>query len=222
MSKDRRQPRDRRREMELEAQRVRAQELGLDRYLEYRDNARLGIIRRAAIYVPSGLVLTGLLAVAIVNLPNSIVAVIVLAIFSVPVDMEATQAVRDLLRKEPVTSRGVIDRQWAKSRFMFVGRVRYLLVDLRRVEGQGGDLVDPGAKAKGTLFEIEELTNHQLHPGDEIEVVHWPHTNAIVSLELLSSGVDANKGAKASERPNKAWEELDRGPSGNTNPWTGL
>ena len=222
MSKDRRQPRDRRREMELEAQRVRAQELGLDRYLEYRDNARLGIVRQAAIYVPSGLVLTGLLAVAVMNLPNAIVAVIVLAIFSLPVDLEAIQAVRDLLRKEPVTSRGVIDRQWAKSRFMFLGRVRYLLVDLRRVDGQGGAVLDPDAKAKGTLFEVEELANHQLHPGDEIEVVHWPHTNAIVSLELLSSGVDASNGTNPPARPNKAWEELDRGPSANTNPWAGL
>ncbi len=197
MSNDR-QPRDRRREMELEAQRVRAEELGLDRYLEYRDNARLGIWRQAAIYVPSGLVLTGLLVVAVLNLPNSIVATVVLAVFSIPVDLEAVQAVRDLLRREPVTSRGVIDRQWAKSRFMFLGRVRYLLVEARRVEG--GAVVRPDAKAKSMLFEVGELANYQLQPDDEIEVVHWPHTNAIVSLERISRGTGADAGSAPPER----------------------
>lgn len=208
--------------MELEAQRLRAEELGGAGYLEHRDNARYGIWRAAVIYVPSGLILTGLLGVALLNLPNSIIAAVVLGIFALPVDLEALQAVRDLLRREPVTSRGVIDRQWAKSRFMFLGRVRYLLVELRRVDPSTGAVVDPDGKKKSALFEVEELTNQQLQPGDEIEVVHWPHTNAIVSLELVSSGVDANKGSKPPGRPNKAWEELDRGPSGNTNPWTGL
>lgn len=183
MSKDRPQARDRRREMELEVKRLDAEARGLYRFVEQRDNARFAIWRQAAIYVPSGLLLTALLVVGVMNLPNSIVAVVVLSVFSLPVDMEAIAAVRDLFRSGPVTSRGVIDRQWAKARFMFLGRVRYLLVDLRRVEdGQ----VNRDAKPKRTLFEVSELANMQLNPGDEIEVVHWPHTNSIVSLELLS------------------------------------
>jgi|GEM_PF-3173066 len=204
MSKDRRHPRDRRREMQLEAKRLDAEARGLDRFVEHRDNARFSIWRQAAIYVPSGLLLTALLVVGIMNLPNSIIAVVVLSIFSIPVDMEAVSAVRDLFRSGPVTSRGVIDRQWAKARFMFLGRVRYLLVDLRRVEdGQ----VNRDAKPKGTLFEVGELANIQLNPGDEIEVVHWPHTNAIVSLELLSKNPDPDRSRRV-EIPNPAWDEL--------------
>lgn len=216
MSKDR-QPRDRRREMELEAKRLDAEARGLDRFVEHRDNARFGIWRQAAIYVPSGLLLTALLVVGIVNLPSSIIAVVILSIFSIPVDMEAIQAVRDLLRREPVTSRGVIDRQWAKARFMFLGRVRYLLVDLRRVEdGQ----VNRDVKPKSSLFEVGELANMQLNPGDEIEVVHWPYTNAIVSVELLSKNPEPDFGRPGSGTPNKGWEELDRGQA-NMNPWVG-
>lgn len=204
-------PRDRRKEMELEAQRLRAQELGLDRYLEYSDNARFKIWRQAAIYVPSGLVLTGLLIVALVNLPNSIVAVVVLTIFTIPVDMEAVQSVRDLLRGGPVTSRGEIDRQWSKARFMFLGRVRYLLVDARRVED---GRIDPDRKAKGALFEVGELADHQLAPGDEIEVVHWPYTNTIVSLELLSTAGRYTQ-SKGEDR-HEGWDELDNYPMVNT------
>ncbi len=208
-------PRDRRREMELEARRLDAQARGLDRYLEHRDNARFAIWRQAVIYVPSGVLLTSLLVVGILNLPSAIIAVVVLTVFALPVDIEAIQSVRDLMQREPVTSRGVVDRQWAKGRFLFFGRVRYVLADLRRVVD---GTVDPGQKPKGSLFEVAELTNMQLSPGDQIEVVHWPHTNAIVSIERLSQDLDADRGAGPTDRPSAAWDELDRG-STNMSPW---
>lgn len=213
---DDRRPRDRRREMELEAKRLDAAARGLDRYLEHRDNARFAIWRQAAIYVPSGVLLTSLLAVGIMNLPNAIVAVVVLMVFALPVDIEAIQAVRDLTKREPVTSRGVVDRQWAKGRFLFFGRVRYVLMDLRRVKD---GKVDPGQKPKGSLFEVQELTDMQLSPGDQVEVVHWPHTNAIVSLELLSRDPESNRGTGSPDRPSAGWEELDRGSGTNMSPW---
>ncbi len=215
MSKDR-QPRDRRREMEIEAKRLAAQERGLDRYLEYRDNSRFGIWRQAAIYVPSGLLLTALLVVGMQHLPNSIIAVVVLTLFTLPVNIEAIQAVRDLLRREPVTSRGVVERQWAKSRFLFLGRVRYVLANLRRVED---GRVDAGRKPKGSLFEVGELANMQLHPGDEIEVVHWPHTNMVVSLERLLPDLGEDVGTLGPNAPKAGWEELDRGNQ--MGPWVG-
>jgi len=202
--------------MEIEAHRLAAQERGLDRYLEYRDNSRFAIWRQAAIYVPSGLLLTSLWVVGIQHLPTSIIAVVILTLFTLPVDIEAIQTVRDLARREPVTSRGVVDRQWAKARFMFLGRVRYLLASLRRVDdGQ----VDAARKPKSSLFEVSELTNMQLNPGDQIEVVHWPHTNAIVSLERLSQDLGESPGQTPPDRPNAAWEELDRGQA--MGPWVG-
>lgn len=176
-------PKDRRSELEREARRIQAEERGLDRYLEYRDNSRLGLWRQALIYVPSGVIATALLVVAVMNLPGSIIGFVILAIFAIPLDVEAIQAVRDLLEREPVASRGTVERLWAKSRFMFFGRVRYLLLNARRVED---GRVDLDRKSRGTLFEVGEVTSLQLVPDDEIEVVHWPHTNAIVSVERLS------------------------------------
>lgn len=211
----RRPSRDRRREMELEAQRLLAEEQGLGRYLEHRANHRFAVWRTAAIYIPSAVVLTGLLVVALVNLPNSIIGLVVVGIFALPVDWEAMQAIRDLLRRQPVTSRGVIDRQWSKSRFLFFGRVRYVLVDARRVREDGS--VDVSRKPKSTLFEVGEMAGYQLNPGDEVEVVHWPHTNVIVTLERLHRSLDD----LASDRPSPpgAWDELDQPPP--MNPWIG-
>lgn len=198
-----REPRDRRKEMQEEALRLQAEERGL-RYLEYRDNSRLAVIRQGLIYIPSGLVLGGLFIISLVNLPNSIIAFVILGIFTVPVLILASHAVLDLLRREPVTSRGIVDRQWSKGRFMFIGRVRYVLAEVRPVED---GRVDLDRKAKGQLFEVEELADSQLNPGDEIEVVHWPHTNAIVSLERLSQSPDTPKQRR--DPSSQAWDEVE-------------
>jgi len=157
------------------------------RYLEQRANARLAILRHAAIYVPSTVLLGGLLLWAIPALPGSIIAVVFLSIGVLAVTMEAYHAVADLLRSEPVTSRGIVDRMWAKGRFLFIGRVRYLLLEARPVED---GKVDLDRKPRRHLFEITPESEFELYPGDEIEVVHWPHTNTIVTLEKLRSSAE--------------------------------
>lgn len=202
-----REPRDRRSELEREARRIQAEERGLDRYLEYRDNSRLGLWRQALIYVPSGVIATVLLVVALMNLPGSIIGLVILAIFAIPLDVEAIQAVRDLLEREPVASRGSVERLWAKSRFMFFGRVRYLLADMRRVED---GRVDPDRKSRGTLFEVGEVASLELVVGDEIEVVHWPHTNAIVSVERVSGTAGGSSSSQTGRRPERGRGFSDR------------
>lgn len=137
------------------------------RYLEQRFDHRAAVVKRAIIFVPGAVVLTGLLLLALVNLPSSIVMVVILGISALAVDVEAIAAVRDL-PAEPIASRGRIDRLWDKSRFLFFfGRVNYLLLGRR-------------------LFEISTPARMELQPGDEVEIFHWPHTNIVITLERIS------------------------------------
>lgn len=152
------------------------------RYLEHRDKPRFSIAVQAAIYVPTGIVLTALLLLSISALPGTIFAVILLSIGAFAFDMQAYHAVADLLTPQPTTSRGRVERMWTKGRFLFLGRVRYLLVEtLPVVDGQ----VDEAAKPKVRLFEVGPIAEMELRLGDEVEVVHWPHTNSIVTLERI-------------------------------------
>lgn len=147
--------------------------------LEQRDTPRSAIVRRSAIYVPAAIVLTVLLLLALLGLPGSILAVLLLGLAVFAVNVEAYQGVADLLSDGPVTSRGRVTRRWSKSRFLFFGRVHYLLVEARPVHDGA---VDEDRKASHRLFEVLASTALELERGDELEVVHWPHTNAIVTL----------------------------------------
>ncbi|MQC17899.1 MAG: hypothetical protein DWG80_02355 [Chloroflexi bacterium] len=162
---------------------------GQGRVLEERDNPRFAVIRRAVIYVPAAIVLTGLLVMALLNLPGSIIAVILLSLGALAVNVEAYQSVADLLGSGPVTSAATVERKWKKSRLLFVGRIHYLMVSARPMavsEGQAETPVPPKAR----LFEIKAATAELLEPGDEVEVVHWPHTNAVVSMTLVQRAVE--------------------------------
>jgi hypothetical protein len=59
-----------------------------------------------------------------------------------------------------------VQRSWSKARFLFFGRVHYLLMKRR-------------------LFEVDPLTGLQLAPDDEIEIHHWPHSNMVITVELI-------------------------------------
>ncbi len=133
------------------------------RYLEYNPGTRMTIYRRVALLVPAGILFTIMLAVALMNLPDTILVVIVFAICALALDVEAVNALRDLPAK-PVVTRGKIERRWSKGRFLFFGRVHYLLIERR-------------------LFEVGPVASAELHLGDEVIIEHWPHTNVVVTLE---------------------------------------
>jgi hypothetical protein len=147
-----------------------------DRYLEYRPNHRTGLIIRTAIFTPAAVVGLILLAVAILGLPNSIILLVLVGIGTVAVCVEAYQGLHDLFAK-PVLSRGRIERKWQKSRFLFFGRVNYLLVAARE------DGADPESKPKDRLLEVGPVSARELNLGDEVIVRHWPGTNTIITLE---------------------------------------
>jgi hypothetical protein len=132
--------------------------------LEERSNTRTSVLIRAALLTPLAAVLLGVLIfVSIPRLPEAFLAVFVLSLGGIPAAIEALSAIRDL-SAAPTTTRGTVRRLWKKSRFLFVGRVDYMLVDRK-------------------LFEINAMTATDLHEGDEVIVEHWPHTNILVSLQ---------------------------------------
>lgn len=147
-----------------------------ERYLEYRPNHRTGLIIRTAIFTPAAVVGLILTVVAILGLPNSIILLILVGIGTLAVGVEAYQGLTDLFA-QPLHSRGRIERKWQKSRFLFFGRVNYLLVATRP------DEADADAKSKDRLFEVGPVAAREMNLGDEVIVLHWPRTNAIITLE---------------------------------------
>ncbi len=136
-----------------------------ERYLEQNHDHRRIVIRRALIFTPGAIVLTGAMIYAIMNLPQSIVMTIIVGIATIAINIETIAALRDL-RATPVTTRGLVQRSWSKARFLIFGRVHYILMKRR-------------------LFEVDPLTGVQLQPDDEIEIHHWPHSNVVITVELI-------------------------------------
>jgi hypothetical protein len=139
-----------------------AQRLNAEQYLERRENPRAALVRRAALLTPAAIVMTGLAFYSAQYLPGSILPLILIALCGVAIDIEAVAALRDL-RAQPVTTRGKIDRLWKKSRYLFFGRVDYMLIGK-------------------TLFEVGAIAATELRPGDAVIVEHWPHTALVITL----------------------------------------
>lgn len=132
------------------------------RVIETRPDTRKTILLRAVILTPMAILILSLLAVVITSLPGSFFGVAILALCGIPAAIEARAAIRDL-RAAPIVTQGRIDRLWHKFRFMFFGRVNYMLVDRR-------------------LFEVGRAAAVELLEGDEVVIEHWPHTNTVISL----------------------------------------
>jgi hypothetical protein len=63
-----------------------------ERYLEQRDDTRAPIVRRALLLTPPAIGLTALLVYAAMNLPQSILMVIIVGIAAIAIDIEAIAA----------------------------------------------------------------------------------------------------------------------------------
>ena len=131
-------------------------------YLERRENHRTALLRRAFLLTPTAIMATLLLLYSAQFLPQSLFPMFILGICALAVDIEAIATLRDL-RAQPVTTSGEISRLWKKSRYLFIGRVDYMLVDR-------------------TLFEINAISATELKLGDNVIVDHWPHTKMVISL----------------------------------------
>ena len=139
------------------------------RLLEENRRHRAAVVRKVIIHGPPAIVMGWLTVLALFTvLSGQIGALWGLTIggaISFALWFESIAALRDL-RASPVTTSGDIQRTWTKARMLFFGRVRYLLVE-------------------GRVFEVHPVAFSELEAEDTVEVVHWPHTNVLVTLRLL-------------------------------------
>ena len=158
------------------------------RLLEERPRHRAAVVRKAVIYTPPAViavVLTGVALDSIVRGDTTLpVGLIIFGLFALSFSYQSIAALRDL-RAAPVTTRGPVRRVWTRSRLLFIGRIRYLLVANR-------------------VFEIGPVAHVELQGGETVEIVHWPHTNAIVTLHLHDPEPEQEPGQRhprGSQRP---------------------
>lgn len=135
--------------------------------IEANPKHRQTVFRRAAFFTPCAVFAVALFFFALAALPQSLIMVILVGIFAIPLAIEAVSVLRDL-PKQPVITEGRIERMWSKARFAFVGRVHYLLVDNK-------------------LFEVGPVAGMELKLGDQVRVEHWPHSHTLVSITRLGS-----------------------------------
>ncbi|TAK77265.1 MAG: hypothetical protein EPO16_05785 [Dehalococcoidia bacterium] len=135
--------------------------------LEMHAAHRRALLLRGLVYIPSALIATVLFFYALTALPQSVIMVVIVGIFTVPLDMEAVAVIRDL-PAQPVVTEGRIERKWDKARFAFFGRVHYLIVEKK-------------------LFEVGALAAMELQLGDRVRVEHWPHSHVLVSIARVAS-----------------------------------
>lgn len=129
---------------------------------------RRALLMRGAVYIPSAALATALFVYALTALPQSLIMVIIVGIFTLPLDMEAVSVIRDF-SSQPVVTEGRIDRKWSKARFAFFGRVHYLIVEKK-------------------LFEVGAVAGLELQLGDRVRVEHWPHSHTLVSIARVAAG----------------------------------
>ena len=125
-------------------------------------------IRKAIIHTPPAIVAVSLTTFAVASLFSGDsplpIGVIIFGLFAFSFSLQSIAALRDL-RSSPITTQGEVRRAWRRSRFLFIGRIHYLQVERR-------------------VFEVGATAHLELQPGDTVEVLHWPHTNTIVTLNL--------------------------------------
>ncbi|RLT28518.1 MAG: hypothetical protein DWI48_00120 [Chloroflexi bacterium] len=141
--------------------------------LETNEQTRPALVRMAVMYVPLALISTVFAIYAFGNFMSgatgAIIPAIFVGIFAFSFATLALSAIRDLRGAEPITSRGPVRRTWSRGGLLWFFRSHYLYV--------GND-----------VFTVRALTAVSLHPGDSVEVDHWPHTKHVLRVRLLSTG----------------------------------
>lgn len=150
--------------------------------LETNDQTHRALKRTAVLYVPLA-VISGIFALyAISNFLNgstgAIIPAIFVSIFAFSFAVLGLSAIRDLRGAEPITTRGPVRRTWSRGGLLWFFRSHYMYV--------GND-----------VFTVRALTAVSVHPGDTVEIDHWPHTKHVLRVRLLSNG----SGGEAAPEP---------------------
>ncbi|MEI6664600.1 MAG: hypothetical protein WCL53_00425 [Chloroflexota bacterium] len=160
--------------------------------LETNDQTRPALVRMVVMYAPLALLATIFAIYALSNFmagaTGAIIPAIFLGIFAFAFATLALSAIRDLRGAEPVTARGPVRRTWSRGGLLWFFRSHYMYV--------GND-----------VFTVRALTSVSVHPGDAVEIDHWPHTKHVLSVRLLSSGSGGSTSEPTPEAPRSG---LDR------------
>jgi hypothetical protein len=160
--------------------------------LESNTQTRPALVRMAVLYVPLAL-LSALFALYafsnfLAGATGAIIPAVFVAIFAFAFATLGVSALRDLRGAEPMTTRGPVRRTWSRGGLLWFFRSHYVYV--------GSD-----------VFTVRPLTAVTLHPGDSVEIDHWPHTKHVLSVRLLTTGSGTSTNEAPPEPPRQG---LDR------------
>ncbi|MEX2237936.1 MAG: hypothetical protein WEB00_10415 [Dehalococcoidia bacterium] len=93
------------------------------------------------------------------------------AFFSLLLIFQAMTALLDL-RAEPVKTEGIIVHKWSRNDLVLFGESSFLRVLDEETERQG-------------IFKIDKFNWLQLKNGDRVLIEHYPHTQAVESIQKL-------------------------------------
>lgn len=128
--------------------------------------ARWALLRGALIYTPLALASdAGVIAVIVLLIQGGdaglYVTLVVAGLIGVLTSYQSIQSVRDLA-SEPRLTTGWIRRKWSRSDFI-VSRSHYIYVDK-------------------SVFKVDPATFVEVEEGDSVSILHYPHTNTVVSV----------------------------------------
>jgi hypothetical protein len=137
--------------------------------LEERRSHRRTVIRKAAMYTPGAILAIVLLGISIWSIVGgsygAAIPAFLLSLIGLALTFEAIAALRDLVAA-PETTSGIIRRAWTKRMWLGLFRSHYVLVSKN-------------------VFDISIVSYSQVAEGDNLEVVHWPHSKVVVSVTKL-------------------------------------
>jgi hypothetical protein len=152
--------------------------------LEERRSHRRTVIRKAVLYTPGAVLAITLLGISILSAvngnPGAFIPAFILSLISLALTFEAIAALRDLVAA-PETTSGIVRRAWTKRMWLGLFHSHYVLV----------------SKA---VFDISIVSYSQVAEGDNLEVVHWPHSKVVVSVTKLR-GEDPTRRATTPSPP---------------------
>ena len=133
-------------------------------------SARTSVLRSALLFSPFLAVSGFALALIIGDVINDgfdaghIVGLALFGFVTLLLAYQVVQSVRDLFAS-PVETVGVVERQWSRSEF-FLFRNGYIFV-------------------KNNVFRVKPEEYIDIKLGDAVRVVHFPHTSAVESVEVV-------------------------------------
>ena len=129
-------------------------------------SARFAVVRGALIYTPL-FVASGAGSVAVIVLLAGggelglLLTLVIVGLAAVLTGYQSIQSLRDLAA-EPRVLAGPIRRKWSRNDFL-VSRSHYIYVEK-------------------TVFKIDPLTFTEVEEDDVVSILHYPHTNTVVSI----------------------------------------